>query len=196
MIKLAITGSIASGKTLAESILKEKNIPTIDADLIVRRLLAQDKEVIEKISNVFSPAKEDIFDPQGKICRKKLGKIVFNNKEKLGKLEEILHPKVKEEINNFFAQNKDEKIAVAVVPVLYEANMQNMFDYVILFCTKKVLQIKRLMERDGLSQEQAENRISLFIDDKEKIKKADFVIHNDLKAQDVRGEIENILENL
>jgi dephospho-CoA kinase len=71
-----------------------------------------------------------------------------------------------------------------------------MFDYVILICTKKELQIKRLMERDGLSHEQAENRISLFINENEKIKKANSVIHNDLKAQDVRGEIEKILENL
>ncbi len=196
MIKLAITGSIATGKSVAESYLKQKRIPSIDADKIVHRLLSEDKEVIEKICLLFNTDKNSILDENGKISRKKLGKIVFNDKEKLKKLEEIIHPKVKEEINRFFEENKNRPIAVAVVPVLYEAGMQNLFDYVVLICAKKELQIKRLMERDSLTRDQAKKRIDLFINEEEKIKKADFVVYNNLDINNTMLQIEKILKGM
>jgi len=196
MIKLAITGSIASGKSVAESYLKQKRIPSIDADMIVHRLLSEDKEVIEKICLLFNTDKNGILDENGKISRKKLGKIVFNDKDKLKQLEEIIHPKVKEEINRFFEENKNRPIAAAVVPVLYEAGMQNLFDYVVLVSTKKELQIKRLMERDSLTRDQAEKRINLFIDEEEKIKKADFVVYNNLDINNTMLQIEKILKGM
>ncbi len=196
MIKLAITGSIATGKSVAESVLKQNKIPSVDADMIVHRLLSEDMEVIEKICFLFNADKNGILDENGKISRKKLGAVVFNNKEKLKQLEEIIHPKVKDEINRFFEQNKDKQIAAAVVPVLYEAGMQNMFDYVILVCAKRELQINRLMKRDSLSRDEAEKRINLFMNEEDKIKQADFVVYNNLDIKDTMAQIGNILKTL
>jgi len=104
MIKLAITGNIASGKSLIESMLDKKGILTIDTDKIVHGLLDKDEELINKIKKLFS---EDITDDYGKIDRKKLGKKVFYDKNKLRNLEKIIHPQVKKILEKFFYNNKN-----------------------------------------------------------------------------------------
>ena len=160
MIKIGITGNIATGKSIIESFLNKKGINAIDADRVVHALLDNDKEVIQKVSAIFAPDNINVKNEKGGISREKVGNIVFKDDAKLKKLEKILHPKVIEEFEKFFNNNICRKIVVGIVPLLYEANMEKMFDYVILVTVNKDIQLNRLKKRDNLTEEKALGRIN------------------------------------
>ena len=187
MIKTAITGNIASGKSEAEKILSEHNFPVIDTDKITHFLLENSAEVKEKIRKNFSG--HDIYDENGMISRKKLGKIVFSDQKLLKILENIIHPEVIKEINKFFEQNKNEKYAFVSVPLLYEANLACLFDRVILIYTNDEIREKRLTENRHYTKEEAQIRMSAQISQDKKTELADFVIYNN-------SDLENFAEQL
>lgn len=193
MIKLAVTGNIASGKTLIESFLKEERIIVIDTDKIVHKLLSENIEVIEKVNNLFE---EKVKDEKGGINRKKVGEIVFKDKNKFRQLEEILHPEVKKEVDKFFEENKNEKIVAVTVPQLYETGWEKFFDYVLLVTAKDELRIERLINRNNMSKEQAEARMNAQISQEEKAKRADFVLDNSGDNETARIQIKKLLEKL
>lgn len=196
MIKLGVTGNIAAGKTLVESFLKDEGVPTVDADRIVHDLLENDQSTIQQVSDIFIKSGLDVKNEKGSISREKVGKIVFKDKEKLKELENILHPRVNDKIQEFFSNNQDKKIAAAIVPLIYEAKMEKMFDYIVLVITNKSVQIKRLIDRSKLTEEEALLRINAQIPQDEKIKKADFVIDNSYDAENTKGQLKEILNKL
>ena len=196
MIKLGITGSIATGKTLVESFLQEEGIATLDADSIVHQLFECNKRVIKQVFEFFESYGLDIKDEQGNISRKKIGKIVFSDKEKLRELEKIVHPRVREKILEFFGQNQDKLVVAVIVPVLFEAGMQGMFDFVIVVITDENIQIQRLMERNNFTEEEALLRIKSQMPQEEKIKQADFVINNSYDAENARLQLQEILRKI
>jgi len=197
MMKIGITGNIASGKSEIEKRLKEKGILTIDADREVHKLYESDKDVIERVSDIFEHDGFDVKDEKGGIDKKKVESIVFRDKPKLKKLEEIVHPRVKEEFEKFFNNNAQEKIVAGIAPLLYEAKMEKMFDYVILVTVDKLTQLKRLMARNKkLSEEQALARINLQMPQEEKIKKADFIIDNSNDFDDTESQLDDILKQV
>lgn len=193
MIKLAITGNIASGKTLIESFLTEEGILTIDTDKIVHDLLSSNKEVIEKVDKLFD---NTVKDSEGKIDRKKLGEIVFEDKNKLEKLENILHPEVKKEVDKFFKENEKEKIVAVSVPQLYEAGWEAYFDYVLLVIADDKIRLERLIKRNALTQEYAVKRLKTQIPQEDKIKKSDFVINNSGLTENTKAQLKEILKQL
>jgi dephospho-CoA kinase len=194
MIKLVITGNIASGKTLVETFLKEQGIVTVDADEIVHDLLKNNTEIKKQVSELFK--NNDIKDDAGEISRLKIGIIVFKDREKLKKLENIIHPAVKAKINHFFAENKDKNIAAAVIPLLFETGMESEFDYIILVIADTDTRIKRLIKRSSLTYEEAMDRINSQISQDEKVKKADFVVNNSASIEETKSQIINILSKL
>jgi len=194
MIKLAVTGNIASGKTLVETFFKEQGVITVDADEIVHDLLKTDNEIKCKIFELFKGY--DIEDEKGEISRLKVGKIAFKDREKLKKLENIIHPAVKIKIEQFFTENKNKDLAAAVIPLLFEAGMENQFDYVILVIADTNSRLKRLMLRSNLTYEEAMDRINSQIPQEEKIKKADFIIDNSLTCEKTKSQILDILKKL
>ena len=193
MIKLAITGNIASGKSLVESLLHEQGIITIDTDKIVHELLSQDKNIIEKVNNIFNT---DVKDIEGKIDRKKVGDIVFNDKKKLEQLEKILHPEVKKIVNKLFQEHEKERIIAVSVPQLYETGWEVYFDYVLLIIADDKIRIERLLKRNNLTKEAVQKRLAVQISQGEKIKKADFVIDNSGNIENTRLQLKQILEEL
>ena len=196
MIKIGLTGNIASGKSFVEDIFKSENIPCLDSDKITHDLLENNFEVIEKIKKVFLKDGFDILDKNKKISRNKLGAVVFNDKEKLKVLESVLHPVIKDRINGFFENNSTEKIAVAVVPLIFEANMTDMFDKIVLVAVDKDIQLKRLMERNNFTKEEALLRINSQISQDEKIKKVDFVIWNNDSEEKLVTRTRELIKNL
>ena len=190
MIKLAITGNIAAGKTLIESLLHELGVITIDTDEIVHELLSSDKEVINKVNNLFD---NEVKDKEGKINRKKVGDIVFNDKTKL---EKILHPEVKKVVNKFFQENEKEKILAVAVPQLYETGWEVYFDYVLLVIADDKIRKERLLLRNNLSEDAAQKRLAAQIPQEEKIKKADFVINNSEDIENTRLQLKKVLVRL
>lgn len=187
MIKIAVTGNIASGKSEAEKILSALGFPVIDTDKVTHFLLENSAEVKEKIKKSFSG--HDIFDENGMISRKKLGKIVFSDQKLLKILENIIHPQVIKEINRFFEQNKNEKFAFVSVPLLYEANLACLFDKVILIYTNDEIREKRLTENRHYTKEEAQIRMSAQMPQDKKTELADFVIYNN-------SDLENFSEQL
>ena len=193
MIKLAITGNIAAGKTLIESLLHEEGFLTIDTDEIVHELLSADKEIIDKVNNLFD---NEVKDKEGKINRKKLGDIVFNDKTKLEKLEKILHPEVKKAVDKFFLENEKEKILAVSVPQLYETGWEVYFDCILLVLADDKIRKKRLLLRNNLSEDAAQKRLEAQIPQEEKIEKSDFVINNSEDIENTRLQLKKVLVRL
>lgn len=194
MLKVGLTGNIASGKSIVQSYLEKKGIPVIDSDWICHRLMDDNDEVIEKVSKLFEG--EDIFLEDGRLGRHKIGLIVFANPEKMEELEDILHPLVEKRILEFFEENDGEEIVVATVPLLFEENMQNLFDRTVLVCADKKLRLQRLMTRRGYPLEHALERINSQVSQEEKRNMADFIIENNNNLIELETQVEKILERL
>lgn len=188
MLKIALVGNIASGKSTVEKIFHDKNFFVVDTDKITHELLNLPK-VINELRHCFG---EDIIE-NNLISRTKLGKIVFANSKKKKILENILHPLIKQEILNIFELQKDEKAVIISVPLLFEADMQNMFDKIIFVSSNLELRIKRLMQRNSLTKEEALLRINSQDDEKFKIKQSDFVITNNSSLEDLQLQVSDFI---
>ncbi len=196
MIKVAITGSIASGKSLVEKFLRQEGATTLDTDKVVHELLEKDKAIIKKVSELFKPIGVDVRNNSGSIDRKKIGQVVFSDKQKLKELEKILHPEVKKITEAFFENNKDKKLIVVCAPLLYEANMENMFNFVITVTACQDIRLERLIKTRNLNREQALNRIGSLDFGKEKLEKADFVIENNGSIEDLQLKTKEVLDKI
>ena len=139
---------------------------------------------------------EDILDENGAISRAKIGKIVFSDQDKLEELENILHPAVIKKIEEFFDEKRSEDIVIASVPLLFEIDIQPMFDKTILVCADKKIRLQRLMNRNGYSLEHALERINSQISQEEKRNIADFIIENNNDILELELQINKIIERL
>ncbi|OLA94307.1 MAG: dephospho-CoA kinase [Candidatus Melainabacteria bacterium LEY3_CP_29_8] len=193
MIKIGLTGNIASGKTFSENIFKSYGINVISADDIVHDLLKNDKNVIKKVTNIFPKA--DIFE-NNLLSRKKIAKIVFNSKDLRKKLEKILHKEVIEKINDFFEKNKNENTAIASVPLLFEAKLQNMFDVIIFIQANENIRLKRLMNRNNYSKEFAKKIMDAQMNEDLKLPLSNFIIENNQDEAYLKKQIHEIIKNL
>ncbi len=196
MIKIGLTGNIASGKTLSENIFKSYGIKVISADDIVHDLIRNDKKTIKNIINLFS--QYDIFENNNIdiISRKKIAKIVFNNKLLREKLEQILHPQVIEKINIFFEENENEKMAIASIPLLFEANLQKMFDIIIFIQANENIRLKRLMMRNNYSESFARKIMDTQINENIKIPLSNFIVENNSDKYSLQEQIDKIIKKI
>ena len=192
MLKVAITGNIASGKSLVEEFLEEKSYKVLDSDTVAHGLL-NNENVKKQIISVFMDY--DIFE-NDEISRFKLGQIVFAKDDLRKKLESILHPLVKEEIKRFFRSCESEKIAFVSVPLLFEAKLEILFDKIILIYTDDKIRLERLIKRNNLSTQNAENRLKSQLCQDDKVSLADYVIYNNKTPNILYENIEKILEIL
>jgi dephospho-CoA kinase len=198
MLKVAITGNIASGKSTVEKFLTEKGYKVLDTDELAHEFLKEDF-IKKEFSSIFQGF--DIFE-NSEISRQKLGKIVFLNDNLRKELESILHPKIKNEIGRFFRQQEKqgEKIALKCifvsVPLLFEAKFENIFDKIILIYADDKIRLQRLIQRNGLSSEDAKIRLNSQISQDEKTSKADYVIYNNTSIDELYQNIDEVLKLL
>lgn len=186
MIKFALVGNIASGKSTVEKFLEEFGYPVLDTDVVCHNLLKCNLEVKSAFKDY------DVFE-NGEISRVKLGKLVFSDKNLKQKLENILHPLVKEKIFEFFEQNKSQKYSFVSIPLLFETKMENLFDKIIFIYTNDDIRLKRLMSRNNYTKEYAQIRMNSQISQDEKVKKSDFVIYNNSDLDSLKQEISNLI---
>lgn len=183
--KIAISGNIASGKSQVEKILLDLGFNVYDSDKIAH-------DVLNDITEFYN---YDVFT-EGKIDRKKLGAIVFSNPDIKLKLEKLTHPKIKENILKIFEENKDNNYVFVSVPLLYEAGFENIFDKVIFISVNEDIQLKRLMNRNNFTREEALLRINSQQQQSEKIERANFVIENNKTIDELKIAVEQVINLL
>lgn len=187
-MKVAITGSIACGKSTVSNYLINKGYNVVDADKIGHNILLEEA-VKKEILNIFSA---DVFE-NGEVNRKKLGEVVFQNNEKLKQLNAITHPIIKKQIELAMV---NKKLVFLDIALLFEGDFVDLVDKVIVVHINKEEQLKRLMKRNNFSYDQAIARISSQMDSEEKVKLADYVIDNSGTIEETHNQIEKILIKL
>ncbi len=192
---IGLTGGIGTGKSLAASILRELGYPVVDADQLAHKSLDRGSESYNEIVNVFG---NKILSPDLSIDRKRLGKIVFSNKQDLTKLENIIHPNVQklanEERRNYEADGHN--IAFYDVPLLFEKELQPKFDKTLLIYAPQPMQKERIIKRDSLSELEVEKRIAAQIPIEEKREMADLIIENVGSIAELKNKIKEMLAHL
>jgi dephospho-CoA kinase len=196
MLIVGLTGGVASGKTVISQILKEEGATIIDADQIARDLVEPHTPTWNELRRIFG---EEILDPKGFIRRKKLAAKVFSDPEQRSLLNQVLHPRIKEEMDRRvkeIGQKDPEAIIVIDAALLVELFEYRKMDKLIVVASTEDLQIERLKSRDGLVKEDAQKIISSQIPQEEKLKIADFVIWNKGSLEETRRETKKIFEEL
>jgi len=187
-----LTGGIACGKTTIANIFESLGASIIDFDILARKVVEPGREVLKKICEYFG---EDILNQDGTLNRKKLSNKVFQYPEKRKKLESFTHPPIFEEYSrqvNMIFQKQPESIAIAVVPLLFEKEMQELFEKIILVYIPTKMQIKRLVNRDKINFDQAQKIIESQIPIDEKIKLSDILIKNEGSIEQSKKQVEHI----
>ena len=190
---LGLTGGIGTGKSTVANMLKKRGIPVVDTDLISREVIEY-PEIIEKIKLEIS---NEVFDFNNKLDRKKMSEIVFKNQEKLKKLNEIMPPEILKKMwLEVEKLKKNHKIIVLDIPLLFEINMEKEVDKILLIYVSKEIQLKRIMERDCRSREEAIKIINSQIPLYKKREKSDYIIQNNDSLENLEKKLEKILEKL
>lgn len=192
MKKIALTGNIASGKTTVFEVFKKNNIKLLDSDEVCHFALENEPDIITKIKDIF---KDFDIETNGKLDRKKIGAIVFDNYEYKLKLEKILHKYAKEKVEEFFKENKNEKLCIVAVPQLFESNMQAMFDCIIMVSADDKIRLRRVQKRNNLSEKDAQKRIDAQMPQRAKEALVDYIIDNNSSIEELNSNIQEWLED-
>lgn len=195
MIKIGITGGIGSGKSTVSKIIKDKGIEIIDADKIARNILNIYPELLSAIRLEFG---DSFFDKEGALLRKKLGSYIFEEKDRVKRLDEIMIPKIKEQINLEFEVNraKGAKICILDAPTLIEQNIYKDMDKNILVWVDRKTQFERVKQRDALDYEEIKNRIDAQMPLDNKKKYVDYIIDNTGNFEKTKEQINKVLSDI
>lgn len=174
MKRVAITGGIASGKSLFSRFLAEAGAEIIDADDVVHSLEAPSGAAVPLLRELFG---EKIVGADGGIDRRVLGALVFGDDAARAKVNALLHPMVREVIAQWF-ERPGESLRVAVIPLLFEAGWQDGWDVIICLVAGQDLQIERLTTGRGLTRDEAERRVAAQMPEAEKAARSHIVINN------------------
>ncbi len=185
-----LTGGIATGKTTVAKIFESLGAKVVDADKIAHDIIKKGEKAYHKIVEQFGSG---ILDSTGEIDRKKLGKIVFEDKDKLALLESIVHPEVVNKMAEEISECPNDFVVVEI-PLIYEKKIY-VHPVIVVYASKDV-QRERMRKRDNLSDEEIEARLSSQIDIEVKRKLADFVIDNSGDLRRTREQVEEIMKIL
>lgn len=192
MIRIALVGNIASGKSTVEKFLTEKyGFSVLDTDKACHFLLEKlSAKIIQEFKNY------EILDENGRLSREKLGKVVFYNEDLKTKLENILYPNLRVEINRYFEEHKSEEIVFVAIPLLFEANMENLFDKIMFVYCNDEIRLERLIKRNNYTREYAQKRLNSQLSQEEKVEKSDIIIQNNSDKIALEQEIDKALNKL
>jgi dephospho-CoA kinase len=190
---IGLTGSIASGKSTVSLMFHDLNVPVIDADKISREVVNPHEDAYNKIVDTFG---NSILQDDKTIDRAKLGEIIFNDHVMREKLNNIVHPAVRERM----LAKRDAFVKAGVptvvldIPLLFESNLTHLVDKTLVISVTESVQLTRLMTRNGYNEQEARQRIQSQIPITEKVKMADAVIDNNGTKQETYEQLEQLLQ--
>lgn len=191
MLKIGLTGGIGSGKTTIAGHIRALNYPVYVSDTEAARLIRENAEIRTTLIHYFGA---DIYLPDNTLNKKKTADIIFNDKEALKKINDTVHPVVLQDFNAWCDQ-QESSIVFFESAILFESGLSEHFDCIICIYADTDIRIRRVMKRDGLSEEKVLERIRNQMDDKEKCERSDFVINTGI-GLDTKQEIMRIIEKM
>jgi dephospho-CoA kinase len=194
MVRVALTGGIATGKSYCLARFASLGAATIDADRLARAAVTPGSRALEAIATRFGAA---MVLADGTLDRLALGRIVFNDRAARADLEAIIHPEVYRRIGEWLASlPPGTRLAIADIPLLFETGHTHDFDRVVVVACDPREQLRRVMSRDGLSERDARARLDSQWPIAEKEARADYVITTDGTATDTDAQVRTVHEML
>ena len=194
MLRVALTGGIATGKSFCARAFASLGAPVIDADLLARDAVAPGSAGLEAIRARFGAS---VLREDGSLDRPALGGLVFSDRAARADLEAIVHPEVYRRINEWFAARPARtRFAIADIPLLYETGQEHEYDRVIVCACSPEEQFRRLRARDGLSAEAARARLAAQWPIGEKVQRADYVIQTGGEFHETEEQVRHVFEVL
>lgn len=193
---IGLTGGIASGKSLVSGYLRELGAQIVDADEIARQVVQPGKPALREIVAEFG---ESVLNTDGTLNRKKLGLLVFSDPEKLDRLNLITHPYILAEIRRVlerFRASSTCRVIVLDVPLLFEVGLELLVDEVWVVAVDYPTQLKRLIKRDNLTEDEARRRIVSQMPLGEKIKRAQYVIDNRFSLEETKQQVKKLWDRV
>ena len=194
MVVIGLTGSIAMGKSATSKIFKSYGVPVFNADDCVHQLIGPNGKLVSLIGHRFTGTLEKNKNIEY-INRVKLGNIIFKDKEKKEELESIIHPQVSIERKKWKeqAQRQRSKAICYDVPLLFETKGEKLCNFVVVVSAPLFVQRHRALNRPNMTEKKFNNILKNQISDKEKRKRADFIVHSGLGYRFARNQVHNIL---
>ena len=196
MLKVGLTGGIASGKSTVSRIFASLGAKIIDADEVAGEVLLPGQPAWTRLRQAFG---QEFFHADGTVKRKKLRKLVFADPEKRKLLDSIVHPEVMKGINRrseSWSSSDQAGVLLVDVPLLLEVGVANRFDKVIVVYVSESVQFKRLMERDGIAEEEAKQTLKVQMPLSKKVEQADYVIDNSGTTEEAQAQVQRVWQEL
>jgi len=196
MVIVALTGGIGSGKSTVAGMFKDEGAYVIDFDHLARSVVEPDKPAWRDIVDYFGP---EILSPDRTLNRSALAEIVFSDDESRKALEGFTHPRIFKESDALVkAIKRKDPFSVVIIdfPLLFELELNKKFDRVIVVYVPRAVQLKRIIERDGLAREEAEKRLNSQVSIEEKRSLSDYIINSEGDLNDTRNQVRKAIHEL
>ena len=190
MLRIGITGGIASGKSTVVKHISGKGIPVVDADIVAREVLSLYPKILDYLKGRYG---ERVFR-DGELDRKELGRIVFSSDRDRKEYMDIIMPYIRLEIEKRLDMLESEDYAAAILdaPLLFEEGFEKDMDCTILVYAEAQVQLQRLMKRNGITEEEASRMIASQMPVKKKLDLADYVVDNSGDLEETKEEIDMV----
>lgn len=196
-VRVGLTGGVASGKSTVSAILRELGAVIIDADLLAREVVAKGTPGLDAVVAEFGP---ELLTPDGDLDRPAMGRLVFGDPENDGasrrRLEAIVHPLVFERIQELEAEAPADAVVVHDIPLLAESGRADTFDAVIVVEVPEALQIERMVDQRGWTEEDARARIAAQATPEQRRAVARHLIENTGSREELRSRVEQVFAEL
>jgi dephospho-CoA kinase len=194
MRRVALTGGIATGKSHVRAEFERLGVPTIDADVLAREAVAPGTPALAAIAHRFG---RDLIDSKGALDRRKLAALVFTDPAARRDLEAIVHPIVSARTDAWFdGLDTRHAFAIADIPLIYETGRDREFHEVIVTACDPETQVRRVMSRDSITEQEARQRIAAQLPTEEKVRRADHVITTDGSYDDTNSQVRRVFTAL
>lgn len=195
MLRVALTGGIASGKSYVLRQFAADGLPTVDADVLAREAVRPGTPGLAAILDRFG---HELLEPDGTLDRARLAQQVFSDEQARRDLEAIIHPAVYRAIHAAFVHLEEggARLAVADIPLLFETGHEHDFDRVVVTSCPRDVQIARMIARDHISREEVEQRLSTQWPIDRKVALADFVVHTAVPFEETNRQAAAVVEAL